>query len=421
MRIGQKIRFFRKKKGMTLEVLSEAICSVSYLSKTETGKIEASPEILALLGKRLGINLIPEESLVSLNNFREELYKWYECIITKNEKAHTMYTLLRKEIQQVEAPDLLSSFYLFELRYLLSCGNITESENKLEKLKDIREIFTKEQEYYYNKFNGLFYYLNRAFKEALNHINIAEGLLKDCIVEEYERADLYYLKGLATHQLYQITASNNYIEQALNFYNKNYNLTRSAECLILLSINYRRISDIKNAEHHLLKALNISRATSNNTLEGLVCHTLGKLSYQRENYLESITMHKRALEKFTDGDDLLRCTYCIALCHYMLEEFNEFYKWKLKGIRTAEKEGNYEQLLHFQLLNAREYCTEEEFEVLLSEKAIPFFLNKEDWKHTAQFCEELADFYSEKHKYKLAAYYYKIAYESFKNITLIYN
>jgi HTH-type transcriptional regulator, quorum sensing regulator NprR len=401
---------------MTLEELSEGICSVSYLSKTETGKIEASDEILVLLGNKLGANFSDNNKVVDPSVYLRKLYHWYEQIILKNKHVNLIYEELSSELENIENPDLLAFFNLFECRYLLSYSDISSVEEKLYQLKKYSELFTKEQNYYFHKIYGLFYYLKGTYKISLDQLNESENFLKDCLIEDFERADFYYLKGLCLYQLYQIVISNGYIEQALDIYSKSYNLTRSTECLILLSINSRRVNDTKNAELHLLKALNVSKVINNIELEGVIYHNLGKLLFQKQEHLESISYHRKALDRLNDTDEILRCIYCIAIAYNELNEEVAFNKWKTQGLKLAESTQNQEQIIHFTLIKAPYYINDYEYEQFLIETALPFFLNKKDWKYIAQVNEELAIYFENKHKYKLASQYYKNAYDAHKNI-----
>ncbi len=77
MNIGEKLYYYRNKIGLTQEQLAHGICSVSYLSKIENNKCDASPEVLELLVGKLGIPLEEEsqEKLAEINRLLEE---WFE-------------------------------------------------------------------------------------------------------------------------------------------------------------------------------------------------------------------------------------------------------------------------------------------------------------------------------------------------------
>ena len=67
--VGLRLRQERLKRGWSQEGLSRGICAASYLSKIEQGRVQAAPELLALLMKRLdlpwyGENLPELEGLV---------------------------------------------------------------------------------------------------------------------------------------------------------------------------------------------------------------------------------------------------------------------------------------------------------------------------------------------------------------------
>ena len=79
--VGLRLRQQRMKRGWSQEGLCRGICAASYLSKIEQGRVQAAPELLALLMKRMdlpwyGENLPELEELVeglSLAEQRERL------------------------------------------------------------------------------------------------------------------------------------------------------------------------------------------------------------------------------------------------------------------------------------------------------------------------------------------------------------
>lgn len=67
--VGLRLRQQRLKRGWSQEGLCRGICAASYLSKIEQGRVQAAPELLALLMKRMdlpwyGENLPELEELV---------------------------------------------------------------------------------------------------------------------------------------------------------------------------------------------------------------------------------------------------------------------------------------------------------------------------------------------------------------------
>ena len=63
--IGFLIRQKRIEKGWSQEGLCRSICAVSYLSKIEQGKADASRELLQLLFCRLGVRWVDDEKTLT--------------------------------------------------------------------------------------------------------------------------------------------------------------------------------------------------------------------------------------------------------------------------------------------------------------------------------------------------------------------
>ena len=79
---GFAIRKERLEKNWSQEGLCRGICAVSYLSKIEQGKTEASGEIITALFERLGIEWISDkEVLLQGEKFVED---WYEAAFSSD-------------------------------------------------------------------------------------------------------------------------------------------------------------------------------------------------------------------------------------------------------------------------------------------------------------------------------------------------
>ena len=85
--IGLLIRQRRLKNNWSQEGLSKGICSVSYLSKIEQGKADASGEVMKLLLERLGLKWYDDENTV--RRAKELSSKLYDAIFSMLPKSHT--------------------------------------------------------------------------------------------------------------------------------------------------------------------------------------------------------------------------------------------------------------------------------------------------------------------------------------------
>src|SRR5690625_954229 len=80
--VGSLIKLQRTKQNMTQGDLAKGIVSLSYLSKIENLKTEASPEITQALCTRLGIKI--DNSLNT--TIQEKCKEWYGMLFAANDK-----------------------------------------------------------------------------------------------------------------------------------------------------------------------------------------------------------------------------------------------------------------------------------------------------------------------------------------------
>ena len=75
--VGLRLRQQRLKRGWSQEGLCRGICAASYLSKIEQGQVQAAPELLELLFRRLELPWYGE----SLPELEELVERRYECLL----------------------------------------------------------------------------------------------------------------------------------------------------------------------------------------------------------------------------------------------------------------------------------------------------------------------------------------------------
>ena len=76
LQTGLFIRQKRTEHNWSLDGLCKGVCSVSYLSKIEQGKADASPEVLHLLLEKLGVQWHDgEENRAAAHALAEKLYE----------------------------------------------------------------------------------------------------------------------------------------------------------------------------------------------------------------------------------------------------------------------------------------------------------------------------------------------------------
>ena len=236
--IGSFIKLQRTKQEMTLNELSEGIVSVSYLSKIENQKTQASPDIIQLLCNRLGI----ENDNSQEEQIKEKCNRWYSMLFEVNNKEEIITTY--KEIQEMLDKNLSNSLLMFEIhkiRYYLIMENFDEALKKINELSEIASTFDSLQQFYWFKFKGNYYSTASDFQQALQMYKLAEEKINRIDITEDEIADLQYTISVTHSKLRNTLESIDYANRSLEIFMKQYNFQRCAQCHIILGISYRRI------------------------------------------------------------------------------------------------------------------------------------------------------------------------------------
>ena len=124
---GILIREKRLEKNWSQEGLCKGICAVSYLSKIEQGKTEASEEVLAALFKKLGIDWVTDEKILSEG--KNYIADWYDSAFSGDyKKTSACFERFEKEFTaRVDVRDdcnfsVLYYILYFHIRFFRECG-----------------------------------------------------------------------------------------------------------------------------------------------------------------------------------------------------------------------------------------------------------------------------------------------------------
>lgn len=140
-KIGKQVFYKRLQQKMTQEELCQGICSVSYLSKIENGKIEASEEILQLLCTRLEI------AVTDLRDVEEDvkgkLDEWLNTLVHLDKpQVERIYEELQGEMKHVLDFEIINYYKLLYTRYLIMKRDLVALEEELDKLKKVYKKYS---------------------------------------------------------------------------------------------------------------------------------------------------------------------------------------------------------------------------------------------------------------------------------------
>ncbi|MBN3552796.1 tetratricopeptide repeat protein [Fictibacillus nanhaiensis] len=411
--VGQRIRYYRKTKGLTQEELAQGICSVSYLSKIEKGDAKSSEEVINLLCERLGIS--PEE--VDNNEILEMLNEWNMMMVHRKFKdADSFFPVLNGKMKLVFEPELLVKFELFKARYLLINDKIPEAEEILAKVNTYHLELSKVNQFYYYSFNAFYYIFIKDYKSALRDIKKAEDLYSFIDLTVTEIGYLFYLIAVTYSNLYRISTVNQYAYKAIEIFDKEYNYSRSADCQILLGISSRRVRNYEQAIYHFNQALKYSKPFKDDYTTGVIYHNLGFVFSCQKEHKKAIEYLLKGLDyKGSDSENVINTYYLLSKEYYNIKDYKNSKKYLDQGIGLIKQKDEY--YFHFKMLDY--ILTDKDIkdiEEFLSKDVIPYFEKQNIWEYLSSYSERLADIYFDQSLYKRASIYYRKANNSRKKI-----
>ncbi|MQR93857.1 helix-turn-helix domain-containing protein [Fictibacillus phosphorivorans] len=415
--VGQRIRYYRKTKGLTQEELAQGICSVSYLSKIEKGDAKSSEEVINLLCERLGIS--PEE--VDESKILEMLNEWNMMMVDRQfEEAGNTYIKIKEKMEGITDPSLRLRYELFYSRYLMVIEPplLDETKEKLEGIEKLLDHLSNDLKFYYYMFWGMYFNFNKKYNEALDYLHKAEKQFNQTSnVQDSEAAVNYYLLALTYSFLMRVTSITTYTFKAIQIFDRDYNYSRSADCQILLGISYRRAKHYDLAETHLKNALKYSTMFKDETLNGIIYHNLGYISSCKKEHLKAIDRYEKSLgyKQSQSPQNMANTIYLLASEHYELGNYDKVKELIKSGLDLVdeEQESYYNLIILQYKMNGIE---SEDYIQYLRKKAIPFFENKGIWEYVSNNSELLADMFFNQGHYKKASEYYRVANNARKNI-----
>ncbi|RDW20227.1 transcriptional regulator [Oceanobacillus arenosus] len=421
--IGSFIKLQRTKQEKTLGELADGVVSVSYLSKIENLKTQASPEIIQLLCDRLGINVNNcEEGLI-----KEKLEQWYSMLFEVNNKEEIITAY--EEIQEILDRNLSENLMLFEIhkiRYFLILGEYEEAEKKIDELKGLSNNFDSLQQFYWFKFRGNFYTAHSDYSLAMQMYKKSEeksGYI-EFELEEIEVADLKYTIAVTHSKLRNTLEAIEYANKALDIYMKLYNFLRCAQCHNILGISYRRIKMYDKAIKNYNLALHLGKLNNNNQLIQLTNQNLGYLYSTKGNSIEAIKHYTEVIyDKAVQPVERLATVSSLIREYYTIKNYEDTRKIIDYGLELIEEISDIESYrIFYYVIYTYHYLLNNEddkFEKLVKQDFLPYLQKHEDYASLIIYSKLLANHYEKIHKYKDASKYYKeanFAYEQIINI-----
>ncbi|AIF65736.1 hypothetical protein GZ22_03120 [Terribacillus saccharophilus] len=420
MEIGPLIKLHRIKQNMTQEDLAAGIVSESYLSKIENQKTDASPEVIALLCERLGIQLNAENE----DMIKEKAEEWYGMLYEVHNAEER-----RQRFQELEAlfkannSDHEMLFEIQKIRFFLVEGRVQEAKDQIERLEQVQNSFDALQAFYWNKFVGNYYHMELSeFTKALRFYQEAESIMDKLELLDDEKADLLYVISILHSKLVNDLSALEYANKALAIFRNSYKFVRCAQCHIILGISYRRLHMLEEAIKQYNLAKHLGEITDNNDVIQLTNHNLGYLHSRAGNSIEAIEFYKTAFNLKNVPLNYKLTTVTSLIREYIItKEFAEAESYIVKAEQIMDENSIGSKLVKLEIKVFKAILNKDhhQYEDLVTNHLIPYLLDQEDKVYTIIYSNMIAAHYEEIKKYKNAAYYYKLASKSYEDLLKI--
>lgn len=412
MEYGKVLRFHRVKQGLTQNQLADGIISPAYLSKIENDQTVPASEVLELLYERLGLDFHDS----SYNHpSKDKLKEWYKTIFYKQkEEAEKLKKELSHQKDTLNNHHLYIFFELFRIRHLLLENKVEKAYEAWKDIKQHEDTFDDEMKYYFHVNSGLLEYYRGNFDESFQQLMKAKNYISPAGIEKWEVSDLYYHLSLSSSQAHHVSASVFYADQALEAYKSQYDLAKSADCHIILGINYSRLKNYAKSLENYNLAKKIASQTKDNQQLKLVYINIAVLESRIENHDSAIHNYKKSLEyvcesKSTyDYQEYLNIIHGLIIEHYRLDDKAGCLEWIEKGLTEVENTASESHYLHFKVYD---HVLNELPDTLpfIEETVLPYFQKKKDHVYVIRYSKFLADLYERQRMYKRSTEHLRLA------------
>ncbi|MEN2768134.1 helix-turn-helix domain-containing protein [Ornithinibacillus xuwenensis] len=418
MEIGSFIKLQRVKQGMTQEELAEGIVSMSYLSKIENQRTEASPEVISMLCTRLGIELDSEKDIT----IKEKCEQWFNMLFEVNNKDEIIEKYIElNELMTMVRSDSLMMFEIHKIRYFLIMGELDNALEQINSLNEISGTFDSLHLFYWYKFKGNFATTNNEYNQAMRMYRLAEDKINQVNLSDSEIADLQYTIAVTHSKLLNTLEVIEYSNKAIDIFQKEYNFIRCAQCHILLGISYRRIKMYEKAIKHYNLARHLGELNKNNNIIQLTNQNLGYLYSAIGDSKEAIKHYRGAIDDEAVGlNERLIATTNLIKEYYKTHNFEKALEVIEKAKRLLDLAKNnvfYE--LYYYIIHSYIYAINDQYDQftkLVIEDLIPYLKKHKDHGNLILFTNMLAKHFEQVGKYKDSVKYYKLANLTYEEI-----
>ncbi|MBO1626879.1 transcriptional regulator [Bacillus cereus] len=409
-KIGKQVFYKRLQQKMTQEELCQGICSVSYLSKIENGKIEASEEILQLLCARLEIAVSDLRDVEE--EVKEKLDDWLNALVHLDKgQVERIYNELQGEMKHVLDFEIINYYKLLYTRYLIMKRDLPALEEELEKLRKMYKKYSPFQKMLYTYSRGILYCLQYKWKDGLDYLLETEVMAKE---QGYYETGIYYNIALTYTHLEIHHLALHFANVALEGFRGEYKFRNVINCQILIALSYAEKGQYKEALEMYESILReASSFADEDVLIAITLSNIGNIYYKKRQYQRAKECYLKSLQ-FQNQIDLnyIDTLYEMALQCIKLEQLEEAKEWIDKGVIAAKQEERFNTKLYLLLMLRYKYFEDAKaYKSFLEAEAIPFYKSAGNKIELKKVYIELAEYFARLLHFEESNRYYKLVIE----------
>ncbi|WP_100012846.1 helix-turn-helix domain-containing protein [Lentibacillus sediminis] len=409
MALGENLRYYRKKKKFTQEELASGICAATYLSKIENDKITPNIETLKLICEKLDITVadVEEKDYSGEIKLIERLLNY----ISQRDKkeAKRLFNEMDDLLLNITDPYMIGQYRTAELRYYLSIKD-KDRANKIKGIIDAEfmDYLSPKYSLIYTQSLGLYEYLFGSISKAKEYYIEANQIADQLYIRDPE---FYFQMAMVFSRNNNITMSIYYTEKALGLFSEKMDFKRSADCQLILGINFNRIHEYPIAIDYFEKLLTTSEQLENpEIIRSKVYHNMGMSFSGLGQSQKAIDSLNKSIEFYKDPAEKIMAHYLLVK-EYMGQGEDEKASHHLdEGAFLAEDKQDFLYEVKFNLLKFKhlDASLNIKYRDYIIETALPYAKEK-SYNLYCECLELLGSFYRETFHYKEAVHYFELA------------
>jgi len=384
---GLYVREARLRHGYKLDEVADEICTASYLSKIESGRIVPNVKLFAKIVEKLDIEFPPDERKCPLEFFRSAIYQ---------EDTTSLENFLESGMCHHYEAQLIYFFLAVMNEKLVTAQNLKKS------IEQYRLHFNKKEEQMFLLFKGLYYMKKFDFikgeKSLKRSLEMAQSLNIEDPFLYYNLAE-YYFKS---QNIYNgMTLLLKAIQGFKDVFAKNWVF----HCELIWCEKSLKICDTKIILDKLKELRMVIDQQECNPQWNRYFTILGML-YEKKGYYKEAEQHFEKSIQIISGK-IEEFSYIEAVSFYYRRQNQKKVLKLIETLYSSKISSRLRLLLDYYYFKASDII-DGRFERFLRKDAIPFAMGSLDYKYAAMFTKDLTSFYRLTLSYKkVADTYYK--------------